>query len=121
MAAALIFEETPEFAKDFKRLSKRFRTLTEDFARLKKMAIALYHLQGIDSRACLPIPHASNERFAAYKVKKFACRSLKGGANSGLRVIYLYEQAVARVLFLEIYYKGDQNLEDRERINRYLG
>lgn len=115
------FEETPEFLKDMKRLSKRYRTLPEDFDRVKKLAICLFHQEKkIDNRACFEIPGCVTERFSAYKVKKIACRSLKGGANSGLRVIYIYDKLQHRVLLIEIYYKGDQALENRARIKSYL-
>ena len=48
-AGALIYRETPEFQGDFKRLKKRFRTLDEDFALMKKAAIELLHLRKIDN------------------------------------------------------------------------
>lgn len=53
------------------------------------------------------------------KARKFACRSLKGkGAQSGIRVIYAYFKQADRIEFIEIYYKGDKENEDRERIFR---
>lgn len=116
----LSYEETPEFKKDFKRLAKRFRTLHGDLETLKKAAIELRHVQKIDNQACFAIPGCVTKTAAAYKVKKFACRSLKGGSNSGLRLIYIFIESTSCVLLLEIYYKVDQTLEDRERINRYL-
>lgn len=116
----LHYEETPEFKKDFKRLAKRFRTLPNDLETLKKAAIELRHLQKIDNQACFAIPGCISPVASVYKVKKFACRSLKGGANSGLRLIYIFIESANKILLLEIYYKGDKSLEDRERINRYL-
>jgi hypothetical protein len=55
-----------------------------------------------------------------YKAKKFACRSLKGkGVQSGIRVIYAYFEEKDKIELIEIYYKGDKENEDRERILRY--
>jgi mRNA-degrading endonuclease RelE of RelBE toxin-antitoxin system len=119
MMAEIIFEESPEFKKDLKRLRKRYRTLPDDFNRVKHVAIKLFH-NGVDNRACFEIPGCVKESCSAYKLKKFACRSLKGGANSGLRVIYIFDQLEKKVLFIEMYYKGDQALENRERIKFYL-
>jgi hypothetical protein len=52
-----------------------------------------------------------------YKARKFACRSLKGkGAHSGIRVIYAYIEQNDKIELIEIYYKGDKENEDRERI-----
>jgi hypothetical protein len=53
------------------------------------------------------------------------CRStavsrLKGkGVHSGIRVTYAYFSVEGRIEFIEIYYKGDQENEDRERIKKY--
>lgn len=53
------------------------------------------------------------------KVKKIACRSLKGrGVNTGLRLVYAWFEAEERIVFVELYFKADKDLEDRERIVR---
>jgi hypothetical protein len=50
-----------------------------------------------------------------------ACKSLKGtGSRSGMRVIYGYEAAVDRVVLVKLYFKGDKENEDRERIKAFL-
>lgn len=42
------------------------------------------------------------------KVKKFACKSLKGkGGHSGIRFTYAYFPFEDKIEFIEIYYKGD--------------
>ena len=43
------------------------------------------------------------------------------GAASGIRIVYAYFEEDDRVLLLEIYYKGDKENEDRERIKALLG
>jgi hypothetical protein len=45
------------------------------------------------------------------------CRYLKGAA---LRIVYAYHAAHTRVDFIEIYFKGDKENEDQERIKNYL-
>jgi hypothetical protein len=51
------------------------------------------------------------------KVKKIACRALKGkGVNSGLRLIYAYFPDEKRIIFIELYHKNDKENEDRSRI-----
>ena len=55
------------------------------------------------------------------KVKKMACRSLKGkGANTGLRVIYAYHPQEQHIQLIEIYFKADQENEDRARILKHF-
>ena len=119
------YGETDEFAKDFKKLAKRFKTLADDIETAKKNAIELYHLHKIDNQSIFQIQSASggliNDEIEIYKLKKFACKSLKGkGVQSGIRVIYAYHKNRLRIEFIEIYYKGDKKKENRERVKGYL-
>lgn len=107
----------PEFEKDLKKLRKRFSSLEEDLRMFIKVAMNLFHKQGIDNRAIFHISDLGIHSPKVYKGKKFACKALKGkGAQSGMRVIYAYHEGEDWVEFIEIYYKGDKASEDRERI-----
>jgi len=113
------FLQTEEFEKDLRKLMKKFNSLDDDLDTLKK-AIEGYlpdppsgtvRISGLGSAVKVPI----------YKVRKFRCRSLKGkGAMSGLRVIYAYDNPSEKIFLIEIYYKGNQENEDRERILKYF-
>jgi mRNA-degrading endonuclease YafQ of YafQ-DinJ toxin-antitoxin module len=123
--AGKLFKEishVPEFEKDLKKLLKRFSSLEEDLKTFMKVAMNIFHKQKIDSGA---IVHISDLRIHSPKVckgRKFACKALKGkGVQSGIRVIYAYHEEEDRIEFLEIYYKGDKESEDRERIVKYFG
>ena len=114
------FDEIPEFQKDMKQLLKKFRTLREDLEVLKKVL-------AIDGRThpqppfSFRIPSLGFESPVVNKIKKFACKSLKGkGANTGFRVIYAYHVDKQLVQFIEIYFKPDQENEDKERILRHF-
>lgn len=110
----------PEFEKDMKKLSKRFNTLEEDLRNFIKVALNSYHKLKIDSRGIFHIADLGIQSPKIYKAKKFACRSLKGkGAHSGIRVVYAYFENVDKIEFIEIYYKGDKENEERERILKY--
>lgn len=112
-----------EFEKDMKKL-KRFSSLGEDLRMFIKVALNAFHKQNIDSRAIFYISNLglpSNVSIGGihspqiYKAKKFACKSLKGkGVQSGIRVIYAYHEEDDWVEFIEIYYKGDKENEDRD-------
>jgi len=41
------------------------------------------------------------------------------GVQSGVRVIYTYFEDGDTIELIEIYYKGDKENEDRERISRH--
>jgi len=110
----------PEFDSDLKKLLKRFKTLEEDLKIFIDKELFLYHKLNIDNKGVFPIPSLSIKGAKIYKAKKFACRSLKGkGVQSGIRVIYTYFADRDTIELVEIYYKGDKENEDRERISRY--
>jgi len=110
----------PEFEKDLKKLAKRYRTLEEDLTTFVKTQLNLYHHQSVDNGGVFEIPDLKVTSTRIYKAKKFACRSLKGkGVRSGIRVIYAYFEERDRIELVEIYYKGDQENEDRVRIGKH--
>lgn len=115
-----IFREisrSPEFEKDLKKLLKRFRTLEEDFEVFTKTELNLYHKLGLDTGGILRLTGLGFDDPQAYKAKKFACKSLKGlGVTSGIRVVYAYHEKADLIKLIEMYYKGDKENEDRERI-----
>ena len=114
------FTTLPAFDRDFKRLSKRFRTLGDDFEILIKY-IDGFHNRGIRTDDPVEIQGACGETYKSYKVRKIACKSLLGrGKQSGLRLIYVYEPAENKITFVEIYYKGDQENEDKARLKEFI-
>lgn len=113
--------QLPEFEKDLKKLTKRFRTLPKDLQNFIEFQLKLLHKDKIDNLGVVRISHLGSDYPFIYKARKFACKALKGkGANSGIRIIYAYFEDKDKIEFIEIYYKGDQENEDRERILNYL-
>ncbi|MEZ4771596.1 MAG: hypothetical protein R3D00_00355 [Bacteroidia bacterium] len=109
----ILFEEVPEFRKDLKHLLKKYRTLEEDLAVVKKVLNDepeenppfSFRINGLGTETCV------------IKVKKIACKALKGkGVNSGLRLIYAWFPEEERIVFIEIYHKSEKEREDRGRI-----
>lgn len=117
----LKYKKTDSFEKNLKRLEKRFSTLLEDLESVKKHAIQLFHLQKIDMSHIVQIPGYPHKSCRIYKIRTFACKALKGsGSKSGIRIIYAYHPAQDLVEFIEMYYKGDKELEDKDLIKSYL-
>ena len=111
-----------EFNKDFKKLSKKFRTLDDDLNAFIGNQLKLTHKKNIDNRGVVRISDLGIEYPQIYKARKFACKALKGkGAASGIRVIYAYYEQKDIIEFIEIYYKGDKENEDRDRILLHYG
>jgi hypothetical protein len=117
----IIYKSTKGFNKDLKRLLKKFKTLEEDIEVVKKNAIELFHLLQIDNNSIELVPSFCSDEIKICKIKKFACKALKGrGVQSGIRVIYAYHISNNTVDFIELYFKGESENEDREKIKDYL-
>lgn len=105
------FNETSEFKKDFKQLSKKYRSLSRDLFEFKKIVSefpfgAGKHFVVLSKTEAVEIVKA-----------RFFCRYLK---RSSLRIIYAYCSTKQIVEFVEIYFKGGKRNEDRQRIRDYL-
>ena len=106
-----------EFERDFKKLSKKFRSLYEDLENFIKVQLYIFHKSGIDNGGIFQLTGLTFTTPKVYKAKKFACKALKGrGVHSGIRIIYAYFEPEDRIEFIEIYFKADQANEDRRRI-----
>jgi len=118
-----IFKEfvyTKEFEKDLKKLKKRFRTLDDDLRTFINVQLKLFHKLNKDNKGIVEISGLGIEYPKIYKARKFACKSLKGtGSKSGIRIVYAHYPDKDKIEFTEIYYKGDKENEDRERILKY--
>src|ERR1700693_53354 len=113
-------EQLDKFKKDLKKLLKKFPSLEEDLDSLVKAQLIAYHKLNVDNHGIFAIENLAFQNPKIFKIKKFACKSLKGkGVHSGIRITYAYFSAEDRIEFIEIYYKGDQENEDRERIKSY--
>lgn len=115
------YKVTADFQRDLKRLVRKFPSLHDDIEVAKVFTIELFHLQNINKQAIFPIPNFCTEELKICKLKKFACKALKGrGVKSGIRIIYAYHVLTSTVDFIEIYFKGEAENEDKERIKQYL-
>ncbi|MEK7208125.1 MAG: hypothetical protein AAB699_01085 [Patescibacteria group bacterium] len=101
----------PEFEKEFGRLAAKYRSLPKDIARL------------VETLAEYPTGVGVNftiiNRYAAVTIVKtrLSCESLR---KRSLRLIYAYHTDTKAFVFIELYFKGDKENEDRERIKTYL-
>jgi len=115
------FEQIPEFDKDLKKLRKKYKSLDDDLKILKSVIDANHNSSIGRINGFFEIPNLKlSTEIQIWKVKKFACKSLKGkGANTRFRIIYAFIEKQEKIVFLEIYFKGNQEKEDRHRIKNY--
>ncbi len=107
----MTFDELPEFEKERKRLARKYRSLSQDLEEFRNI-VSVVPLGNQKHFAVI----AQDEKLHIVKARLF-CRYLKG---SSLRVIYSYFEQEQRIEFIEIYFKGDKENEDRHRVREYL-
>lgn len=111
----------PGFEKDVKRLEKRYPTLSADIDTFIDTGLRLFHKLGNDNGGIVRLAGLGIQAPKVYKVRKFACRALKGtGSRSGMRIIYSYDETQDTIVFIEMYFKGSKENEDRKRILDFL-
>lgn len=105
------FDSLPEFKRELRKLSQKYGTLNNDLEIFKEVLSSSPTGFGKN----FTVIH-STEVIKIVKAR-MACRSLR---DRSLRVIYAYLEREEKVEFIEIYYKGDKESEDRNRIKEYL-
>jgi hypothetical protein len=105
------FDKTHNFAKDFKKLLKKYRSLEDDLETFKKTII---HVDVACNRK-FAVLH-KDERIMIIKAR-FFCKYLKGNT---LRIVYVQYKTTEKIDFIEIFFKGDKSREDNQRIKEFL-
>jgi len=105
------FNELPEFTKECKRLAKKYKSLPNDLQEFRKVV----SVEPLGNSKHFNIV-TQIESTKIVKARLF-CRYLKG---LSLRVIYAYTEEQKRIEFIQLYFKGDREVEDRKRMNQYL-
>jgi mRNA-degrading endonuclease RelE of RelBE toxin-antitoxin system len=112
----LSFQETLEFSRELKKLSKKYRTLEKDFLQLKKLYLT--EAPRGNGTKHWNLLH-KNDYLEIYKVRMH-CDATRGRF---FRIIYAYHlktQTVELIEFIELYFKGNKANEDRNRIDDYV-
>ena len=112
-----------EFEKDLKQLSKKYKSIYDDFFAFKLfLKNIIKNWQNIESYNIVQINWLWKDIILpVYKVRKFTCQSLK--SDKKLRLVFTYDRnsgEIQFIEFLEIYAKADKAVEDKERIKKYL-
>ncbi len=117
------FDQTPEFAKELNKFSKKWRNLPEDIAKLQKVVTTLY--KGADGLPAKQIRQAffATNKAAPLTILSAKCQVVKIRLDSQdlnsdkLRVVY--SQSEDSVLLIELFSKNKKIRENHERIKKY--
>ena len=105
------FNELPKFKKDFKKFCVKYKSLPNDFQVFREI-ISVVPLGNSKHFNVI----TRNDFSCIVKARLF-CKYLKG---SSFRIVYSYFEQEQQVEFIELYFKGDKENEDHERIEEYL-
>src|SRR3989344_4474215 len=105
------FEQLPEFARELKKLSKKYRSIEKDLSDFERVISVM--------------PTGSGKNFTIIHSKqdvkivkaRLACKTLR---DRSMRIIYAYHDKKVTFVHIEIYFKGNKENEDRKRIEEYL-
>ena len=105
------FDESAEFQKECKHLSKKYKSLPTDLEGFRSILSAN--------------PLGNTKHFHVIKrsggvcviKSRLFCRYLKG---SSLRIVYAYTKQSEHIEFIEVYFKGDKESEDGDRIKKHF-
>lgn len=103
--------QLPEFEKELKRLGKKYPSLLGDLERFEK--IIKSSPLGIGTNF-VTVHHSPKVKIVKARL---ACKSLQGRS---MRIVYAYHDDTITFVYIEIYYKGDKENEDRKRIEEYI-
>ncbi len=114
----MFIDELAGYRKDLKALRKKYPSLPNDMEVIKK----ILKIEPLERPPfSFRISHMGIDSPRIIKVKKIACRSLKGrGAHSGLRLVYAYDVHEHKITFVELFHKAQKPIEDRDRILRHF-
>ena len=105
------FEQLPEFQKELSKLSKKYPSLKEDLRKLERL-ITLNPV-GVGTNF-VTVHHSPEVKIVKTRL---ACRSLR---DRSMRLMYAYHGSTVTFVYIELYFKGDKENEDKVRIEQYL-
>ena len=118
----LSFEQTPEFTKDLKALTKSWRSLPTDIV-AAKAALEVVYDSGNEEvyrqffaalKATVITKHGDAE---AVKMR-LDCKSL--GNDKKTRLVFVAVKTKNTIYLVELYAKNEKDREDQSRIKKYM-
>ena len=105
------FNQLPDFEKELEKLSKKYSSLYDDLNKFEKLLEV--NATGIGKNFTI-IHHAPKVKIVKARL---ACKSLR---DRSIRIVYAFHGDSITFVYIEMYFKGDKDNEDRERIKEYL-
>jgi hypothetical protein len=110
-------EHTSEFDKCMKHLRK-YKTIYEDLETFKQALIAYFPDLKPWRFDVKIIPGFGEEYLPVYKARHFHCNYLN--SSEKIRLIYTFNPTENKIIFIEIYFKGDRENHNPNLIKQHL-
>lgn len=124
------FSSTPEFNRELKTLSKKWRSLPNDIEVAKKTLPLMYQLQNNETPDVLQMRRDgffNNKRATVLQttddgkeVVKMRLDCVSLGSKDIVRLVFVCVKSADTIMFVEIYAKNIKQREDQSRIKKYL-
>jgi len=105
------FSSLDEFTRSFKKLERKYPSLSEDLEEFK--TILKTFPEGTGSK--FDVLHRSEK--AVIVKARFFCKYLR---ESSLRIVYAYHNNTITFVFMEIYSKSEKDRENQQLVREYL-
>ena len=105
------FNSLPEFDKELKRLGEKYPSLSDDLKKFEKLIAEYPTGIGVNFTRIHHSPHLQIVK------ARLSCKSLR---DRSIRVIYAYHKETITFMYLEIYFKGEKENENYERVKEYI-
>lgn len=118
------FEQSPEFNKDLKRLSKKWRSLPSDIAAAQLLITDVY--TDSDQRELFEQKFFNNKRATklvvseSVEVVKMRLDVQSLGVSDKVRIVFVLVKSATSVTFVELYAKNEKIREDANRYKRFM-
>ena len=121
------FNEAPEFQKDVKRLTKKWRSIPNDIEAAKKYIEPLYKIKADDVEVGEYRRDFFNGKNAAILKENDSTEVIKMrldvadlGRNDKVRIVFVTMKNDDGITFIELFAKNDKDREDEKRIKKYF-
>ena len=117
------FDQTPEFQKDLKRLSKKWRSLPQDIEDAQLLITDVYadnEQQELVRQKFFDGKRATKLVPGDVEVVKMRLDVAALGTNNKVRVVFVAIIAKSSVVFVELFAKNEKEREDPKRYKDYI-
>jgi len=106
------FEEKLQFKREFKKLAKKYKSLSKDLKIFKK--VLENFPEGTSNKNFSILNRTNNAKFIKARLYSSSTK------NKLFRVVYLYFKEKNKITFIELFSKSDKENHNKKRLNDFI-